>query len=282
MTGTNRTADPDPDPDLDFSVLGPVSVVGGGTTSTPTAPKQRVVLALLLYHANRVVTVPEIVEALWEDRPPPSALAALHGYVSAIRRRLSGAGRVPATTDPRQHPVLQTHPSGYVLRLSPHQLDLSRFRAFAAQGRDRLAERRCEAAAALLGRALACWEGPAFADVRSASVLSHYAARLDEDRLAVLEQRIGAELCLGRAAFVVGELLELCAHHPLREGLHRQLMVALGLTDRQTEALQVFAGVRRRIIDEIGLEPGAGLRALQQAILDGADPLPHRHLHCRG
>ncbi len=268
--------------ELRFGVLGAVRVISGSTSCTPTASKQRVLLALLLHHANRVLTVPEILEAVWDSNPPQSAVPALHGYVSAVRRRLQPAGTSSDVTDPRQHPILQTHPGGYILRVSPHQLDLSRFRAFAAEGRQRLVESRCDAAVPLFQRALECWEGPAFADVRWAGALAHCASRLDEDRLAVLEKRIDAELCLGHAPTVVGELTELCARHPMREGLHQQLMLALHLTGRQAEALQVFARVRRRIVDEVGLEPAAGLRAMQQAILSGAGPQPSRHWHGPG
>lgn len=265
--------------ELRFRILGPLEVQTGATVCTPTPTKQRVLLALLLYHSNQVVSLAEITDALWDGRPPPSALAALHGYMTALRRRLVPA--FPHCRNARRHPVLQTHPGGYVLRLAPHQLDLGRVRAFAVRARSRLGDGHCQAAAELFGQALNCWSGPAFSDVRASGVLSHYAARLDEDRLTMLEERISAELCLGRAPILVGELRELCAFHPLHEGLHQSLMRVLHLTGRPAEALQVFARLRRRIVTEVGIEPGPELRAVQHAILDGGALPDGGHAGCR-
>lgn len=253
-------ADLSRDLDVDVRVLGPVTVVRGGTVCTPTASKQRVLLAVLACRSDRVVPVEEIEDALWDSAPPPSARAALHGYVSALRRRI-GPGR---------QLVLETRPGGYVLHVPPDRLDLARFRAFSARGHDRLRQRECRAAAGLFQEALRCWNGAALADVRAGGMLSHYAARLDEDRLSVLEERIQAELCLGAGPRLVGELTELCGRHPLRERPHRQLMSALHAGGRPAEALQVFTRLRRRTVDELGMEPGVELRHLQREILAGA------------
>ena len=260
-------------------VLGPVTVVRGGAACTPTASKQRALLAVLACRANRVVPVGEIEDALWDAEPPPTARAALHGYVSALRRRLTPGPVRGGPADPRRHPVLETHPGGYVLRIPADQLDLARFRAFAARGQDRIRQRQCRAAAGLLQQALECWSGAALADVRAAGMLRHYAARLDEDRLSVLEDRIEAELCLGAGARLVGELTELCGRHPLRERPHRQLMAALQAAGRPAEALQVFSRLRRRTVDELGIEPGPELALLQHAILEGARE-PRREHTC--
>ena len=267
--------------ELSFRILGSLEVQHGAAERTPTPPKQRVLLALLLYHANQVVSPLEITEALWDGRPPSSATAALHGYVTALRRTL-----IPSPPrlcrNARRHPILQTHPGGYVLRLAPHQLDLGRVRAFAGRARSRLADGHCQAAADLFHQALSCWSGPAFSDVRASGVLAHYAARLDEDRLGLVEERIGTELCLGRAPSLVGELKELCAFNPLHEGLHQSLMRVLHLTDRSAEALQVYTHLRRRLVTEIGIEPGPALRAVQHAILDGGSLPAGPHATCRG
>lgn len=262
------------DLDVDVRVLGPVAVVRGETVCTPTASKQRALLAVLACRSDRVVAVEEIEDALWDSDPPPTARAALHGYVSALRRRIEPAA------GPGRPPVLETRPGGYVLHVPPDRLDLARFRAFSARGHDRLRQRECRAAAGLFQEALRCWTGAALADVRAGGTLSHYAARLDEDRLSVLEERIQAELCLGAGPRLVGELTELCGRHPLRERPHRQLMSALQSSGRPAEALQVFSRLRRRTVDELGIEPGPELRHLQRQILAGAPERRSDHTCC--
>lgn len=270
MAGTQVSRDTD----VEVRVLGPVTVVRGDTVRTPTASKQRALLAALACRSNRVVPVEEIEDALWDTAPPPSARAALHGYVSALRRRIGPAA------GPGGQLVLETRPGGYVLHLPPDRLDLARFRAFSARGHDRLRRRECRAAAGLFQEALRCWTGGALADVRAGGMLGHYAARLDEDRLSVLEERIQAELCLGVGPRLVGELTELCGRHPLRERPHRQLMTALQSGGRPAEALQVFTRLRRRTVDELGIEPGMELRHLQREILAGAGERHQDHTCC--
>ncbi|MEO3776555.1 AfsR/SARP family transcriptional regulator [Micromonospora sp. B11E3] len=268
-------ADPVPAPALRFNILGPLEVYRDGEPCAPTAPLQRTLLALLLLHGNELLPVTRIIDALWGHRPPRSALAALQMYVSAVRRVLtpSGAG---ARGGMRQHPVLRTQPCGYVIRVEPGQLDLHRFRSLAADGRRRVAEGRCAEAGELFRQALAMWRGPALADLSRSDLMQRYAVRLETERLALLQERIGADLCQGRSLELVGELAELSARYPLRESFHQQLMLALYLSGSRVEALQVYQRAHRIMVDEAGVEPGPGLRAMQQMILDGsATPHPH-------
>lgn len=267
-------------PGLNFGVLGPLQVLRDGTSCAPTALKQRALLALLLFRSNEVVPTAMLVDGLWRDSPPPCALPALQGYVSAVRRLLEPRHR-PAAGDPRRHPVLRTEPSGYLVRVLPDQLDLARFRSSATLGRALVTEDRCDEAQEAFGQALALWRGPALADLHSVGTLDGYSVRLEEDRLAVLQERIGADLCLGRGPQLIGELEELCTGYPLREVLYEQLMVALWSAGRRAEALAVYPRARQVMVGEAGIEPGPGLRRTQQAILAGSElrDIEHRHRH---
>jgi SARP family transcriptional regulator, regulator of embCAB operon len=262
-------------PALTFRVLGPLEVLRDGEPCTPTAPKQRALLALLLLHANELLPTARIVDELWGYRPPRSAVAALQSYVTATRRTLSPGAAGRAGT--RRHPVLRTHPSGYVLHVRPDQLDLVEFRTLAARGRSGLAEGNCDQAGDLFRSALALWRGPALADVTHHGVLDSYTVRLEEERLALLERRIAVDLCQGHAADVVGELEELCQRYPLREGFQEQLMLALHASGRRAEALGVYTRIHRIMVEEAGIEPGRGLRELQEVILRGGVPSPAAH-----
>jgi SARP family transcriptional regulator, regulator of embCAB operon len=264
---------------LRFHVLGPLEVLRDDRRCTPTAPKQRALLALLLLHANELLTTSRIVDELWGSCPPKSAVAALQMYVSGLRRVLAPRGHA-AAADPRRHPVLQTEPSGYLMSVAPYELDVAEYRSLAAAGRRRLTEGRCRDAGDLFRQALALWRGPALADLAQTPELDHYAVRLEEERLALLQERIGIDLCLGRGLEVIGELAELCSLHPLKESFHQQLMLALRLSGRQADALGVYVRAREILIDEIGIEPGPALRVTQQALLDNVDP-PNCTHDCR-
>jgi DNA-binding SARP family transcriptional activator len=258
---------------LRFGVLGPVMALRGDVQCTPSAPKQRALLALLLLHPNELITTSRVVDELWGCRPPRSAVAALQMYVSAVRRRLSPASRA----DARQHPVLRTLPSGYAIRLEAGQLDLAEFRAPTGCGRAALATRQCALPGEQFSRALSLWRGSALADLSRNSMLDRYAAALEEERLALLVERIGVDLCQGRGAEVVGELEDLCDRFPMRERMHEQLMLALSQAGRRSEALDVYTRARNVMIDEAGIEPGPGLRAVQHALVRGHRPTNNGH-----
>src|SRR5918994_5128882 len=246
---------------MDFRLLGPLEVAEHDRLLALGGIKQRSLLAILLLHANELVSSDRLIDELWGDASPRTAGKALQVHVSRLRKQL-GAGR------------LATHPPGYVLRVDPSELDLARFERLLEEARQADARR----AAQKLREALALWRGPALADLAYEPFAQVEIARLDELRLAVLEQRIDADLALGRHAELVGELEALIARQPLREGLRGQLMLALYRSARQAEALDAYRAARRELSDELGLEPSEQLKRLEQAILrqDPALDLPDR------
>jgi DNA-binding SARP family transcriptional activator len=235
-------------------VLGPVEVVLDGRTLQLGGPRPRALLALLLLRANSVVPAEKLIDELWGDAPPATAANVLQSYVSSLRRVL---GRE----------TIETRGRGYALRLPPGTLDLHRFERRAAEGSAALAAGRPDEAADALADALALWRGPALADVTADGVARAESGRLDELRLAALERRVEAELACGRHADLVGELEALVAEHPLRERLRGFQMLALYRSGRQAEALEAYRAARTRLVDELGIEPGAALQELQRAVL---------------
>lgn len=214
-----------------YLVLGPLEVRRAGAVCTPSPLKHRALLAVLLLHANRLASADMLIDELWDGHPPRSAAATLQMYVSGLRRTLDPEhGRTGG--DPRRHPVLRTAGSGYVLSVAPGELDLDLCRALAARGRRLLADGDCGAASESFSGALSMWRGRPLADLGPARLPAYYAVRLEEERLALLHDRIGADICAGRAQEVVADLAELCARHPLREAFHEQLMLALACTGR--------------------------------------------------
>jgi len=242
---------------MDFRVLGPMEVLHRGRLLPLGGRRLRALLAILLVHSGEVVTADRLIEELWGADAPPSAAKLLHVYVSRLRKSLDGG-----PSDP-----ISTTAGGYVLHVEPGALDSERFLTLAADGRRALAEGEPERAAAILDDALALWRGPAFVDVAYASFAQNEIARLEEARLAALEDRIDAELAQGLHGGIVGDVQALLAEHPLRERLAAQLMLSLYRSGRQADALEVFQRTRRLLVDELGLEPGGALRGLQEAIL---------------
>ena len=215
--------------------------------------KPRAVLALLLLRANEVVSADRIIDEIWGERAPGTAHTALHGYVSRLRKTLGPA-------------AIATRPGGYAAVLAPDDLDFNRFTARLEEGRGLIAVEPTRAAAALR-EALACWRGPALADFAFEPFAQTEIVRLEELRIVALEERIEADLALGRHAGLTGELEALIARHPLRERLRGQLMVALYRSGRQAEALEAYTDARRALVDELGIDPGPALQRLEKAIL---------------
>ena len=247
---------------MDFRILGPLEVLANGRPLALGGAKPRAVLAVLLLHVNETVSVDSLIDALWGESAPNGAVQSVRVHISRLRKVLEN-GR--AEGDPPS--VLVTTAGGYELRVGDDNLDLSRFEGLFAEGQRALAEERPERAAELLGEALALWRGPALADLAFEPFAQAEAARLDELRVAALEDRIEADLALGRHAAVASELEPLIADHPLRERLRRLQMLALYRCGRQAEALEAYRAARRTLVDEVGVEPGAELRDLHEAIL---------------
>ena len=239
---------------MDFRILGPVQVVAGSGAVDLASGRQTALLSRLLIAGNEVVSRDRLIDALWGERPPPSAANALQVHVHALRRAL-GPERI-ALEGP-----------GYRLCLEPGELDLERFELLAASGRSELEQGDADAAASSLREALELWRGPAYEDVQYEAFAQAEAARLEELRLAALEDRIDADLALGRHRDLVPELEALVSEHGSRERLCGQLMLALYRSDRQEAALEAFRRARQAMQDELGLEPGPKLQELQQAIL---------------
>ncbi len=244
---------------MDFRVLGPLECYVDGRSVAVGGGRQRALLALLLVHAGEIVSRDRLIEELWEGDPPSSGSQSLDVYVSRLRKAFRDAGA---------DEVLITRAPGYVLKADT---DAARFETLAAQGSDVLTAGDPERAAALLREALALWRGNAYVESADQLWARPEAERLEELRLRATEDRIDAELALGRHAALVPELEVLAGRHPNRERLVGQYMLALYRSGRQADALAAYRTARRQLVDELGLEPGPELRRLEAAVL-GQDP----------
>jgi DNA-binding SARP family transcriptional activator/DNA-binding beta-propeller fold protein YncE len=245
---------------VEFGILGSLQVVREGSPVPLGGHKQRILLALLVTNANRVVATDRLIDTLWGERLPVSAANMLQGHVSHLRRSLGDNG----TTAPSS---LEYAPPGYVLRLSPEQLDAQRFELLLTAAKDHRAAGDAREAVRLLEAGLALWRGPALADLADVPELGPEITRLEELRLHAIEEHIDAELECGRHGELVPQLRSLVQQHPLRERFHAQLMLALYRAGRQAEALTAYRDTHRRLRDELGVEPTAELRELERAIL---------------
>jgi DNA-binding SARP family transcriptional activator/RecA/RadA recombinase len=253
---------------VQFRILGPLEVLDGQRRVELGRPKQRLLLAVLLVHANRVVALDRLIQELWGEQPPAQATASLQAYVSNLRRVLEPDR--PARTPPR---VLVTQPPGYRLVITPADLDAAQFAALAEEGHRLLEAERYHPAAQVLREALALWHGPALAEAADEPFAQAERQRLEELRLVALEDRLAAELALGGHATAVADLQELVGRFPFRERLHGLLMVALYRAGRQAEALQAFHSARRMLGEELGIDPSPWLRELEADILRQAPAL---------
>ncbi len=246
---------------MEFLVLGPLQILADGVPLPAPAATPQTLLGILLIHANQVVSVDRLLEEAWGDRQPTAGVKTLRYHVSKLRDVLEpNRGR-------GEEGVIATKPGGYVLRVGAGDVDAGRFRGLTEEGADLLADGRFEEARERLGEALDLWRGGAFEDFRYDSFAQGEIARLEEMRLLCVENRIGADLLLGRHREVVGELRELTTEYPMREGFWGQLMVALYRTDQQAEALAAYQAARKVLGEELGIEPNAALRRLEEQIL---------------
>src|SRR5829696_1815087 len=253
---------------IDFRILGPLEVLDEGHRVALGGSKQRSLLALLLVHANETLTTDRLVDELWGERAPANAAKTVQMQISRLRKALAGeAGDGSAG-------VVVTRERGYQLILDPDRLDSQRFERLVAEGRSELAAGRPERAVAALEDALSLWRGAPLAELAYEPFAQREIARLDELRVAALEALIEAKLALGAHAEVVGRLEALIGEHPYRERLRAQLMLALYRCDRQADALQAYQDARRKLVEELGIEPGERLRELERAIL-AQDPALH-------
>jgi predicted ATPase/DNA-binding SARP family transcriptional activator len=241
-----------------FRVLGPLEASREGVPIRLAGARQRALLALLLVHANELVTIEQLVGLLFGEQRSRSARNAVRVAVSRLRRSLEGDDAAP---------VLVTRAGGYVLTAEPEQLDMAMFERLLRDGRKLLAAGDPVSAAERLRDALALWRGAPLADLALVEYLQSEIRRLEELRLAALMERIDADLALGAREELIAELDGLIAAHPLQERLRGQLMLALYRAGRQTEALGVYRDISAMLCDELGLEPSRALQQLERSIL---------------
>jgi ABC-type transport system substrate-binding protein/DNA-binding SARP family transcriptional activator/DNA-binding beta-propeller fold protein YncE len=244
--------------DIQFQILGPLEVRVDGVPAAIGGPRQRALLAMLLLSANRVVSRDRLIEELLDDAPRVNAERMLRVQVSRLRRMLDGDGDGPRLT---------ARAPGYILRVEPGELDLHRFEALLAEGHAAFQAREYERAARVLREAESLWRGRPLADLEFERFARIDIARLDELWLEACEQRIDAELAIGRHSMLIAELEALVAEHPLREGPRAQLMLALYRSGRQADALEAYRAGRSLLSAELALEPSPALRELEQSIL---------------
>jgi len=242
---------------MEFRILGPLEVLDEGKPVALGTLKERLVLAVLLLHANEFVSRERLIDDLWGEAPPPTARKAVNVYISKLRRMLTREGDDP----------IATASGGYRLRLEPEQLDAAVMEQVVAEARGSVSNGELESAAERFREALALWRGPTLAGLQLESLGRDEVARLDELRIAALMDRIECDLALGRPEQVLGELNVLVREHPLRERLRAQQMLALYRAGRQVDALAAYAEARRTLVDDLGIEPSEALQRLQQAIL---------------
>ena len=225
---------------MEFRILGPLEVVEDGRPISIRRGKEQALLAYLLLHANEVVPSGRLIDVLWDERPPPTASKILQNGVSHLRKQLGNAR-------------LETRDPGYLLHVERDELDLERFERLAREGRET--------------EALALWRGTPLLDLRDERFADEARRRLEEQRLAVIEDRVDADLAAGRQANLIPELEALVSANPLRERPVGQLMLALYRAGRQSDALEAYQRARRRLSDELGLEPGPQLQEIERRIL---------------
>lgn len=250
---------------VEVRVLGAVEVWRDGVSVKVGAAKQRMILALLALRVGEVVSTDRLIDAVWGERPPVTASKALQVYVSELRKLVE-----PDRSSPT---VVVTQPPGYRLGVSPDRVDLSRFERLWEQGRVALEDGRADEAAGLIGEALSLWRGPPLADFSYEPAFDADIGRLEELRLACVEDRIDADLARCGHAKLVSELEKLVGEYPLRERVRGQLMLALYRSGRQADALASYQQAREALVDELGIDPSPGLVTLERQILQQDESL---------
>jgi DNA-binding SARP family transcriptional activator len=246
---------------MKFGLLGPLVVRSGETVLTVPQGKQRAVLATLLTRAGQVIPGDELIDLIWDGRPPRSARQTMHNYIKRLRQVLGGPARAP----------IQTSGPGYVIQVDVHELDLTWFTELCEAGREAACDEDWLHAASLLHEALSLWRGYPLVDISCPPLTAREVPYLMELKNAALENRIDVDHHLGRHHQVIPELRHLVTTEPLRERLHALLMLALYRAGRQADALAAYQRARRALTGELGIEPGAELRRMHQCIL-AADP----------
>lgn len=245
-----------------FSVLGPLGVQCDGEDRTPSASKVRQILALLLLRANQVVSTDALLQELWGDEPPSTALGTLHTYIYHLRRFFRRNGLSADGTD-----VVVTRAPGYLLKVEPDQLDLTRFRELCLSGREHLDASRHTEAVADLEAALGVWISQPLVNINLGPGLSAHVAELEENWLCAVKLHVEAQMRRGLHHEVIGELRSLTAQYALDEWLHARLIQALDLSGRRGDALRTYQDLRTALTRDLGLDPSPELQRLHQQVL---------------
>jgi SARP family transcriptional regulator, regulator of embCAB operon len=241
-----------------YELLGPLRITENGTHRTITAPKIETLLATLLIKANQVILTEELIGEIWGSTPPARARAALHVYISQLRKKIIEPQSGGA--------VIRTHSQGYILAVDCALVDVTALQALHATGREHLDTDPMRALASFT-EATRLFRGPVLSGIRNGMIINGFARWADETRLECLEAIAHISLRTGRHREVVSDLANWVDEHPLHEKFREQLMLALHLSGRRADALKVFHAARLTLREELGLEPGETLRKLQNAIL---------------
>jgi SARP family transcriptional regulator, regulator of embCAB operon len=244
----------------EFGVLGPLQICVDGAAVALGTPKQRAVLAMLLINRNRPVATEALIEAAWEQFPPPDPRASLHSYVSNLRKLLGSIG-VDART------ALVSAPPGYRLTVPENACDIGRFVLGKNAGVQAAAAGKFEQASRHLSAALSEWRGPVLEDLRDFQFVDAFATALTEDKILAHTALVEAEIACGRGYAVIGELESLTAEHPYREPLWAQLITAYYLAERQSDALDAYRRLKTTLADDLGIDPGPTVQALYERVL---------------
>jgi DNA-binding SARP family transcriptional activator len=245
-----------------FKLLGPLQVRINDQLATPSASKVRQVLALTLLRANETVSIHTLIEELWDDRPPRTAVTIVQTYIYQIRKLVAQyAGARMASQ------MFRTVSPGYLVSVPAAWLDFCQFERAIDRAQVLLDDGQTKEATMLLTQALALWHGPVLTDMEHGQHLRAHAAHLEERRMLALELRLRADMQLGRHRQLVAELKSLVTAHPYHEWLHAQLMIALHRSGRRGEALSAYRNARQVLNDELGLEPSADLERILQQVL---------------
>jgi DNA-binding SARP family transcriptional activator len=253
---------------VEFRLLGPLEVLAADRVIVLGSPRQRALLAALLIRRNEVVPLDAIVAALWPGDPPRTAAQIIRVYVSQLRKLLG---------DDERRRVLVTHTNGYSLQTGPGEVDADRFELLCSEAKELLSNGAPESARSRLDEALRLWRGDPLPEFAYEDFAAPEIRRLAEVRLGAVEDRADAALASGDSGDLVADLEQLAHENPLRERVHAQLMLALYRSDRQVEALAAYQDVRRRLVDELGLEPGETLRNLHSRMLQRDPELTCAH-----
>ncbi|WP_327071972.1 AfsR/SARP family transcriptional regulator [Kitasatospora sp. NBC_01302] len=244
-----------------------MQVVISGRECTPTAPKVRQTLALLALQSQGIVSIASLINELWGERQPRSAMTTAQTYIYQLRKMFNREVEPQGYDAPCD--LIRTQSPGYSLRLDGEQLDATVFESLYEEGRVLLEQGQPEQASSKLRAALALWRGPCLADVEVGAILRAHTVHLDEARTRALELRIRADVELGRQQHLIPELRSLVSVHPLNEWFHGQLMSALNHAGRRGDALHVYQTLRSTLDQELGLEPSFEIQALQRQLLIG-------------